>query len=374
AAGLWQFIPSTGKLYGLNQNWWYDGRRDVVAATEAALDHLKELAEQFDGDWELALAAYNAGAGGVGRAIKKNQKKNKPTDYWNLSLPRETRIYVPRLLALVKIFAEPERYGVELIKIPNQPYFASIDTESQLDLTMAADLADISLDELYQLNPGFNRWATAPNGPHRLNVPVAKAEQFETKLASLAPEERLKWTRYKIKKGDNLGAIAKKFGTTVALLKQTNKLSSSRIRAGKHLLIPTSTRSLSQPALPPTAKNKQIIHHTIRAGDSLWAIGKQYKVSHKEIAGWNNLSINSTLRLGQKLIIKKSVSGMLTARAKAGKSFINYRVRKGDSLFSIAERFNVSVANLRKWNSFSSKYLQPGQKISLYVDVTEQSL
>ncbi len=384
AAGLWQFIPSTGKLYGLEQNWWYDGRRDVVAATHAALDHLKELSEQFDGDWELALAAYNAGPGGVSRAIRSNSDKGEPTDFWSLDLPKETKHYVPRLLALAKMFSDPEKYSLTLSAIPNRPYFESIDTQSQLDLALAADMAGISIDDLYRLNPGFNRWATAPDGPHRLNIPVNNSGTFKQKLAQLSQNDRLKWTRYQIGQGDNLGSIANKFGTTVTLLKQVNKLRDNRIRAGKHLLIPVPSQNPEQYASlaesSPTPKDRTI-HYTVRAGDSFWGIGRKYNISPKVLAGWNNLALNSTLRPGQKLIIKvqtasnRAISLPTRAQSKvSSRSSVRYRVRKGDSLFSIAERFQVSVADLRKWNSLPSKYLQPGQKINLYVDQTAQTL
>ena len=383
AAGLWQFIPSTGKLCGLQQNWWYDGRRDIVAATRAALDHLKELSEQFNGDWELALAAYNAGAGGVGRAVSYNSDKGLETDFWNLNLPRETRNYVPRLLAMAKIIAEPERYGITLSPIDNQPYFASIDIESQLDLTLAADLAEISTDELYRLNPGFNRWATAPDGPHRLNIPVDSAPVFKEKLTNLDPDKRLTWTRYEIRKGDTLSTIASRFGVPMSLLKQVNKMSSSRINIGKHLLIPTSVQGQNQyaslAAIEQTVPVEQVTTHTVRSGDTLWGISREHNVSYQELAHWNSLSAKSTLSLGQKLIIKTPSSKKAGSRihvppTRSVKSSVRYQVRRGDSLFSIAERFKVSVADLRKWNRFPSKYLQPGQNINLFVDAGEQTL
>lgn len=207
AAGLWQFIPSTGKHFGLEQNWWYDGRRDVVAATRAAFDYLSKLATRFDGDWQLALASYNAGAGTVQRAIKRNQRQGKPTDFWSLELPKETMRYVPKLLAVAKVIAHPQQYGITLAAIPNQPYFDSIDIGSQLDLALAADMAGISIEEIYRLNPGFNRWATSPAGPHRLSIPVERAERFSEALAALDPQKRLSWNRYKIRPGDNLAAL-----------------------------------------------------------------------------------------------------------------------------------------------------------------------
>ncbi len=391
AAGIWQFIPSTGKIYGLKQNWWYDGRRDVVASTRAALDYLKKMAERFDGDWELALAAYNAGGGSVSKAIRRNRKKNKPIDFWSLKLPKETEGYVPRLLAIASIIGKPIDYGITLPTIANSPYFHSIDIESQLDLALSADMADISIEELYRLNPGFNRWATAPQGPHRLNIPVDKVDGFTDKLAALDPKKRLQWKRYKIRNGDNLSAIARKHNTTIALLQQVNKLRDDRIRAGKHLLIAVASKQLNQYSLSADqrmAKNlnskrsgkKRI--YTVKRGDTLWDIARSYKVSHKALARWNGLSPKDTLKLGRELAIwTKTKSNEKVANSAPLQPFatspintlssLHYRVRKGDSLACIAQKFNVTVASLRKWNTLPSKYLQPGQRLKLYVDVTE---
>ena len=179
AAGMWQFIPSTGRIYGLKQNWWYDGRRDAVSSTLAALDYLQSLNKQFKGDWELALAAYSSGGGTVRSAIRRNKKKGSPTDFWSLKLPDETSVYVPRLLALVEVFRNPQEHGANLLVFPDEPYFETIDLGSQLDLALAAEMADLPIQDLYLLNSGFNRWATDPDGPHRLNLPLDKVERFK---------------------------------------------------------------------------------------------------------------------------------------------------------------------------------------------------
>ncbi|MGB1110769.1 MAG: transglycosylase SLT domain-containing protein, partial [Gammaproteobacteria bacterium] len=170
ASGLWQFISATGLRYGMKQSWWYDGRRDVLASTQGAAKYLNTLKDHFDGNWLLALASYNTGEYRVLREMKKNRQAGKPTDFWNLDLPRETEAYVPRLLAMAKIIADPAKYGIDLPPISNEPKLAVVETGGQLDLAIAADMAGISLDELYRLNPGFNRWATDPDGPHRLLV------------------------------------------------------------------------------------------------------------------------------------------------------------------------------------------------------------
>lgn len=393
AAGLWQFIPSTGRMYGLKQNWWYDGRRDPVASTEAALDYLQSLVDQFDGDWELALAAYNSGAGTVRRAIRRNEKKGRPTDFWSLDLPKETEGYVPRLLAITRVFSNPEKFGVSLTPIPNQPYFETVDIEAQIDLALAAEMAEISIEELYRLNSGFNRWATDPQGPHRLSLPLDSVSRFSERLLQTPPQQRLQWQRYKVRNGDVLGGIAKRHGTSVAVLKQVNGLKSDRIRAGKHLLIPLASKDLAHYSLSAQQRRSKLQNaqrsgnkhtHRVRRGDTLWDIARSYKVGHKQLARWNGISPRDTLSPGQTLVIwsragknaqiAETITVPDTGPLFDSQSTVRYRVRKGDSLSHIAQRFNVSVSDLKKWNKLPGKYLQPGQRLKLYVDVTQQTL
>jgi membrane-bound lytic murein transglycosylase D len=191
ASGLWQFMPATGRMFGLQQNSWYDGRRDVYASTKAATTYLKQLSQSFDGDWLLALASYNWGKGNVKKSIEHNEGRNMPTDYWSLRMPEETSNYVPRLLAIAQIFAHADQYNVNLHHIPNKPYFEVVHLDSQLNLSKAAEMANMSLHDFLTLNPGFNKSKTAPegSGPRRLLIPVAKAESFKENLAQLPFEE-----------------------------------------------------------------------------------------------------------------------------------------------------------------------------------------
>jgi membrane-bound lytic murein transglycosylase D len=242
ASGLWQFLPSTGRSYGLDQDWWTDDRRDVVAATRAALDHLEALHAEFEGDWLLALAAYNAGSGSVRRAVERNQRNGLPTDFFHLDLPAETRAYVPKLLAISRLVAEPGAFGVALPTIPNAPYFARVDLEHQVDLGKVADLAQIPRDELRALNPEFNRWATAPEGPHHLLVPVPAKERFETLLAALPQEARLRLAHHRVRRGDTLNAIARRHRVSVEALRGANGIRGSLIHPGQDLLVPLPYR------------------------------------------------------------------------------------------------------------------------------------
>jgi membrane-bound lytic murein transglycosylase D len=387
AAGMWQFIPSTGRYFGLKQNWWYDGRRDIVASTPA-LDYLQSLSRQFDNDWELALAAYNSGAGTVRNAIRRNLKRGKPTDYWSLKLPDETSAYVPRLLALAEVFRNPQDYEITLLPFADEPYFTTVDIQSQLDLALAAEMADLSIQDLYLLNPGLNRWATDPDGPHKLSLPLDKVETFLQRLKALPVEKRLTWKRYQIKQGDSLSVIARKHGTTTHVLRQVNKLKSNRIRAGKHLLIPVSSKGLKQytfsagqrkAAIQNRSRSGHKRSYTVKPGDSLWKIAKAHSVNHRKLAAWNGMAPGDPLKPGQKLVIwvKKPQSSELSAlnlQPSGTQNRLHYRVRHGDSLSRIAQRFRVSVADLKRWNTLDNKYLQPGQRLKLYVDVTEQTL
>jgi len=383
AAGIWQFIPSTGKLYGLKQNWWYDGRRDIVTSTRAALDYLQNLAVMFDGNWLHALAAYNSGPGNVKKAIRRNQQRGKPTDFWHLKLPSETRAYVPKLLALKQIISHPERYGISLRCIPDAPGFRQVDAGSQIDLALAAELAGVDLDTLYRYNPAYNRWATGPDGPHTLVLPVEAAERFATQLAQLPAEKRIRWTRHKIRNGETLSHIALKYNTTVRQLRRINNIRGNRIRAGKHLLIPVASKhhkhyALSAPQRKQATqnqrrgKNRYRIDHIVQAGESFWTIARHYKVSMHKLARWNGMAVRDKLREGQKLVVWKKGSPARNARSHTIQK-LTHTVRNGDSLSRIASRYRVSINDLHRWNRITGKYLQPGQKLRVYVDVTRQS-
>ena len=375
ASGLWQFMPETGEHYGLEQNWWYDGRRDVVHSTRAALDYLKSLHKRF-GDWELALAAFNSGPGRVSRAVRQNRELGKSTRFWALDLPSETTAYVPKLIAISKVIRNPAKYGIKLPVIPNKPYFAKVQTGGQLDMAKAAQLSGVDIDELYRLNPGLNRWSTPPDGPHHLIVPVTQAEHFRTELAALPPEDRLTWHRYTVKVGDSLSIIAQKFQTSVEVLQDINKLKSSIIKVGQGLLIPVAARTQEAYALSAdqrlaSKQNRPVegrykVEYRVKAGDSFSTIATKYGVEIDEIARWNELSPREMLRVNQKLAIWKKKSAHHAVMRK-----VNYKVRSGDSLAKIASKFNVNVDQIRDWNTdLNEKYIHPGQLVTLFVNVT----
>jgi membrane-bound lytic murein transglycosylase D len=407
ASGLWQFVPSTGREYGLQQNDWYDGRRDIYASTKAATTYLKELSETFDGDWLLALASYNCGKGRVKKSIERNEYRNLPTDYWSLDLPEETEDYVPRLLAIAKLFAHADEYNIHLQHIPNRPYFEVVDIKSPIDLHKAAKLANTPLHSFLKLNPGFNRSSTAPQGPHRLLIPVSQAKEFKKNLAMLPYSERVTLkqydeevvaeihpqekheeksarirgnevktilTQYKVKTGENLTSIANKNNTTIKSLRLANNLAGNSVRSGTRLLIPSEAKSNSIPLLATASKTKSANAqvYAIKKGDTFFNISQRFSVTPKDIANWNNITLKTALIPGRKLTIK-SVNPQL-ASASSSIRLISYTVGKGDSLTQISRKFNVSVADLRKSNAATLiKGLQPGQKLKVIIDSNQSS-
>ena len=316
AAGLWQFIPSTGRLYGLQKNWWYDGRRDIVAATNAALNYLEKLNKDFDGNWHLALAAYNAGEGRIMRARRYNRRKGRSDNYQNLrTLKPETLNYVPKLIAIANIVKDPAKYGLTLAPIKNKPHFDIVDVGSQIDLAVLSKKSGVPIGDLYDLNPGFKRWATAPEGPFLLLVPIEHKQAVIAALDDLPEGQRVKWARHRIRSGQTLGGIARKYRVSVTSIKRANRIRGTRIRAGRDLLIPVSSRSIStrvanvtrprrsyrKPATPP--KGHVAVVHQVRSGDTLWGIATRYNVYISQITRWNLINRRSVLRLGQKLKI-----------------------------------------------------------------------
>jgi len=321
AAGMWQFMPATGRHFNLRQTSFYDGRRDVTASTNAALDYLNRLHDMFNGDWLLALAAYNAGEGTVSRAIERNEKLGLPTDYWNLPLPQETRDYVPKLLALSQVVNTPEAYGVNLNPIANEPYFEAVAINERLDLSRVAAFADIDEDELIQLNPAFKKRMTV-DGPKQLLVPTAKAQLLSDRMSNLKPEELISL--------------------------QPNK-------------------AVFQAALAE-AKAPAARSYRVKRGDNLGSIAKANRVSVKQLQSWNGMRGNS-LKVGQVLALRggnaPSAAGNRVADAKQRST--QYKVRKGDSYYLVAKRFNVEMKHLKRWNPRSGHALKPGQTLTVYL-------
>jgi len=388
AAGLWQMIPGTAKRFGIKQNWWYDGRRDVIDSTRAALDYLEYLEKFNNGNWLNAIASYNSGEGNVRRAVRRNTRAGRPIDFWNLSLPKETIMYVPKLLALVEIVADPAKYNLTLPVVIDQPQFVVTDIGGQLDLALAAELAGIDVDTVYQYNPGYNRWSTDPSGPHSLVIPIDVAKQFAVALKAVPKSERVRWQRHKVRNGEAISQIAEQYNTTVTTIRAANNLTGNTIRAGHHLMIPIATKPLSTYSKSADARlaktqnrtragNK--LEHIVAGGESFWTISRRYKVTTRQLAAWNGMAPRDTLSVGKKLVVWTNTA-VATPRTSPTQALgnttrkLNYTVRSGDSLYLIARRFRVGIDQIARWNKIDKhKILRPGQRLTMYVDVTAQS-
>ena len=382
AAGLWQFIPDTGKRFGLPQNWWYDGRRDVLESTRAALDYLQWMHDEFNGDWLLAVAGYNCGENCVARAVRENQARGLPIDFWSLKLPSETRAYVPKLLAMSRLIANPELYGIGFSHIPNEPYFARVDTGGQIDLKLAAEMAGISYDELTELNPAFHRWATPPQGPHHVLLPLTAADRFRQGLEQLTPDEMMRVTRHTVQRGETMASVAKRYSTQPLVVRQLNDLDGSKLRVGSEIRVPSGSTRIPDKVARAAARvdgsggrrgrfrgGGRPSIHVVRRGDSLWAISRRTGVDMRTLARLNGLKPNQKLRAGSRLVIAQSSTGSRSRSSQAssgGKSNVRYRVRNGDTLYRIARLYNVTVTQLRSWNNLAAAAsIRVGQTIEI---------
>ena len=318
ASGLWQFIPSTGKYYNLEQNWWMDQRRDPIASTDAALNYLNYLYE-FQGDWYLALASYNWGEGSVKRAIARNESLNLPGDYLSLTMPEETRNYLPKLQALKNIITDPKRYGITLPDISNEPYFTSVPRNTDIDMTVAAQLAEMSVDDLRMLNPSHNR-PIIPAHNTTLLLPTDKVETFKRNLASFTGKLS-NWKVYQPKRGESFASIAKEHGISVAELRSLNGLNAKQTVASAQLLLPID---VTDARITMTAQGEPVT--------------------------------------AQATLAAQAQQPRATARRAVAR---NYRVRKGDTLFAIARKYNTSVSELKKLNKLRNNNIQPGSQLRI---------
>ncbi len=385
ASGLWQFIPSTGLLYGLDQNWWYDARRDVSTSTSAALQYLQNLHTLFDGDWLLAIAAYNAGPGRVKKAIKKNKKLGLATDFWSLDLPIETKDYVPKLLAVREIIRNQKKYPKKLSPIKNEQVIAGIELKSQLNIKKISDLSKISIDEIYNLNPGIKRWTTPPIDNYILLLPIEVVNDFKNKLATLPLVSQLEWVRHKVTDGEQLLDIANTYGVSENNLQYVNSLDNSITRSGDFIIVPIlkqyhSYHSLSkkqQKLRLEQQKHKRDIMHKVVSGDSLWKISKLYKVSIADIMAQNNINKAHFIRIGDSLIIQNKydiqqalIDNDINTKISITRKIL-YNIKKNDTLSHIAQRFNIKITSIKKWNKLDSDIIKYGSNLVLYITMVQ---
>ncbi len=371
AMGTWQFIASTGRRYGLKQNWWYDGRRDVWAATHAALDYLTHLHEKFEGDWLLALAGYNSGENRVAREVRKNLAKGRPGDFWNLSLPRETRGYVPKLLGLTCLFRDPEKYDFQFPSTMDAPVIAAVDLDLQADLVLISQFSGVAIDVIFSLNPGYNRWATSPDGPNRVILPIEGAEKLQQQLAQIGTFNLMKWDQVTVKSGDSLSKLAQVHKVPVSVIRSANEIDGDLIRIGQKIRLPRDEQLLIDPLYAVAANELQrlqagliaadLVSHLVKPGESLSVIAHRYRVTVKNLQDWNKIGDPRSLRAGRKITVFHNPAPVVNRSAA-----LQHTVQSGDSLWSIARKYKVNLNDLIRWNGLhQGTVIRPGQSLKI---------
>lgn len=395
AVGIWQIMPDTASGLGVRQDWWYDGRRDVITSTRAALNYLAYLQSFFDGNWLLAIAAYNTGEGNVLAALRRNIRDGRDTEFWSLPLAQQTRDYVPSLLALATIISHPNQYPIYFPPVRNAPYLGQVDVGTQINLKYAASLAGLSYKKMIQLNPGFNRSTISSKGPYKLVLPIENVEQFSENLARTPMNTNvLQWMHYKVKTGDTLALIAKRYGTTTSSIRKLNHLSKNSVRHGTNLLIPTMGKPASSDDYPDTtplevaqakpaakiisrniASSEKTTKYTLQPGDTIYMarlndsvdkIAKRFHISSYSLRAANQIR-GSYIKSGKQLIIPthavttELASRLSSNRLQPGDTI--YMVRRGDTIDKIAKRFRTSPSSIRLANLVDDTSLLEGLRI-----------
>lgn len=377
AAGPWQFIESTGRLYGLQNDWWQDGRLDLEKSTRAAAQHLKYLYKRFDGDWYLAVAAYNAGGGKVRKSIRKSGSR----DFWVLAegavLREETKNYLPKLLAALQIVKDPQAYGFSDLKFNPPLEYETITLETSTDLEIISGFCGISYDELKDLNPELKRWCSPPGVKnYQLRVPFGSAAQAQLSYSQLPEDQRASYHRHQIKSGDTLQVLARKYRIRVDDIIALNNISNPRaLQIGHNLILPLKKgfKDLPKNALEDSYVRSRRRTYTVRSGDSLWSISQKNNVTQKELRVWNKLGWSNLLRPGQVLAVSKAGKRVVakTVSQKGPSRKMIYHVVPGDTLWDIGRQFNVATEQIRRWNELPHEHiLRPGQKLTLMVSAS----
>lgn len=379
AAGPWQFIESTGRLYGLKNNWWQDDRCDIEKSTHAAARHLNYLYDRFDGNWYLAVSAYNAGGGKVRRAIRERDSR----DFWALTegkvLREETRNYLPKLLAALTIVKDQKGYGFTDLDFAEPLEYDRVSVPTTTDLEIVARFCGVDYDEIKALNPELKRWSTPPGEKdYELRVPLGTAEQFNLLYAELPPDQRARYHRHQIKTGDTLGALAKKYHIQLDDIIALNRIKNPRaLKVGSDLILPLKEGYTRLPVdeLADSYVRSRRRTYKVRQGDSLWSIAKRFNVTQKQLRVWNRLGWSNLIRPGQTLAVSqpgKAVVAKASRRSGPARKVI-YKVQRGDTLWGIGRQFDVETDQIRSWNDLSGSHiLHPGQTLTLMVPASGQ--
>lgn len=376
AVGPWQFIESTGRMYGLQNDWWFDERRDPEKATHAAARFLRDLHKQFEGDWYLAVAAYNAGPGRIQGAIRTLGSR----DFWQISrgqhLQLETRQYVPKLLATLIIVKDLDKYGFSNLEYYEPLAYELVKVPSATDLELVAELCGISYEEIKALNPELKRWSTPPGRKnHELRIPLGSKERFVEAYAKVPADQRVRYHRHRVKSGDTLLKLAGQYNIRVEDIITLNSIRDPRaLRIGQDLILPLrqgyTTRPIKELADDHDRTRRR--SYTVRQGDSLWSIARRFEVTEKDLRVWNKLGWSNVLRPGQVLIVSSSAVSQAASRtAKRSNqplTRLTYTVKPGDTLWDIGRRYQVATRDIMNWNNLGENHiLRPGDQLTLMV-------
>ena len=356
AMGIWQFMPATARIYNLKDTWWYEQRHDPLVSSKAAVRYLAYLHNRFNKEITYTLAAYNGGPTRLEKQIKLNKRAGQPTNYENLKLPKQTKEYVPKFRAILELVLNADKYGINLPNFPNKKVLGSIELDGQVEILAFSEFAGLKPEFVYKLNAGYTKWASPPGKKTKFNVPVELEGTLNLKKDQFIQTNQINWVTHKVSKGDSLWKIAEKFETEVNVLKKVNYLASNILSLNQELLIPLSNDQ-NQTFIPYQA-------HIISEGDTLWNLGIQYKISPAEIAKNNGLRINSPLSIGKELNIgNKNIYRTINSKKRT----ILYSVKQGDSLFRIADVFNIEISDIRSINELSNNEIKPGQVLKIII-------
>ena len=356
AMGIWQFMPATARIYGLKDTWWYEQRHDPLVSSRAAIRYLAYLHNRFNKKITYTLAAYNGGPTLLEKRIKLNKKAGKLTDFKNLKLPTQTQEYVPKFKAILAIVLNSEQYEINLPDFPNKPVLGSIELNGQVEILAFSEFAGLKPEFVYKLNAGYTKWASPPGDKTIFNIPIELEEVLNLKKESFIQTNQINWVTHRVSKGDSLWKIAGEFDTEVNVLKKVNYLSSNVLSLNQELLIPLSNDQ-NQTFIPYQA-------HIISEGDTLWNLGIQYNISPAEIAKTNGLKMSSPLRIGSELNIgNKNIYRTINSKKRT----ILYSVKQGDSLYRIADIFNIEISDIKKINELSTDEIKPGQVLKIII-------
>ena len=356
AMGIWQFMPATARIYGLKDNWWYEQRHDPLESSRAAVRYLAYLHNRFNKDITYTLAAYNGGPTLLEKRIKLNRKLGSSIDYKNLKLPKQTLEYVPKFMAIRELVINAKKYGINLPDFPNKPVLGSIELEGQIEILAFSEFANLKPEFVYKLNAGYTKWASPPGKKTTFNIPIELEEELNLQKDQFIQNNQINWVTHKVTSGDSLWKIARQYYTEVNILKKVNYLKSNVLSLNQELLIPLGNND-DQIFIPYQA-------HIISEGDTLWELGKKYKISPAEIAKNNGLKLNAPLSIGKELNIgNKNIHRTINSKKRT----ILYSVKQGDSLYRIADIFNIDISDIKKINELEENEIAPGQVLKIII-------